>query len=96
MVALHARNLQIDEVRVGNNVVTWQWLPRHKQQSVEEFAEHSIRDFADYVTDDYRAALKADRTLGDMAILLGPRPTNGMQQAYIRLRRMFNFRTCLA
>ncbi|GLC35499.1 hypothetical protein PLESTM_000331000 [Pleodorina starrii] len=73
-VALHARNLQIDEVRVGASVVTAQWLQRHKQQSAEEGTEHSTKDFADYVADDYRAALKADRTQGDLAIPLGPQP----------------------
>ncbi|GLI61815.1 hypothetical protein VaNZ11_004324, partial [Volvox africanus] len=71
-ISLHARNLQIDEVRVGGSIVKAQLLPRHKQQSADESSEYSVKDFADYMADDYRAALKAERTQGDLAIPLEP------------------------
>lgn len=72
VAALNAHNLLIDEVRVGDTVVDAQPIQKHKQQSVGEGSEHSSKDLADYVTDDYRAGLKAERTQGDIAIPLGP------------------------
>ncbi|KAG2497200.1 hypothetical protein HYH03_004789 [Edaphochlamys debaryana] len=71
-VALHARNLLIDEVRVGDRVVTVQWIQHHKQQSVTEDNSEELgsKDYADYVADDYRAALKEERTQGDFAVPL--------------------------
>ncbi|KXZ47327.1 hypothetical protein GPECTOR_36g51 [Gonium pectorale] len=77
LVALHARDLVIDEVRVGNTVVQPQWLPRHQQRSVDEAKEHGVKDYADYVVDDYRAALKAERAQGDFAVALDAAQADG-------------------
>ncbi|GFR47357.1 hypothetical protein Agub_g9063, partial [Astrephomene gubernaculifera] len=70
VVALHARNLVIDEVRVGSCVVKAQRLQHHKQRSVDDSTKYSTQDYADYVADDYRSALKAERMQGDLAIPL--------------------------
>lgn len=70
VVALHARNLVIDEVLVGSTPVQFRHIQRHIQRSLDSIADKSARDFADYVADDYRATLKAERTQGDLAIPL--------------------------